>query len=419
LENQKIKMPSSLPSAIFDNLQFLPDPFRSGAEVIAPMLSTEKQQDYFFSLRYLISYKGSSATFNSYRREVERLLQWIWLKTDLNLTKIKREHIEQYLEFSINPPTSWVGLKNVARFKSSDGLRIQNPDWRPFVVPYNKALKQKSAAEDYSPSQKAIQSAFAILSSFFNFLIQEEFLTANPVALVRQRSRFIQKSQNAAPVRRISNYQWDEVMRITEQLAETQPRQHERTLFVLNCLLGMYLRISELVADERSVPVMGDFRADQDRNWWFHVVGKGNKSRVITVSNGMLTALKRYRSYLGLTELPFPGEATPLIVKIQGKGPVTSTRQIRNLVQQCFDLAYESLAQQGQSSEASELKAATVHWLRHTGISEDVKIRPREHVKEDAGHSSMATTDKYIDSELRERHASAINKTIIRQADDS
>jgi hypothetical protein len=48
-----------------------------------------------------------------------------------------------------------------------------------------------------------------------------------------------------------------------------------------------------------------------------------------------------------------------------------------------------------------------VHWLRHTGISEDVKVRPKEHVKEDAGHSSMATTDKYIDSELRERHASA------------
>ncbi len=88
-------------------------------------------------------------------------------------------------------------------------------------------------------------------------------------------------------------------------------------------------------------------------------------------------------------------------------------------MQQCFDLAYDSLADKGQSNDASELKAATVHWLRHTGISEDVKIRPREHVKEDAGHSSMATTDKYIDSELRERHASAVNKTITRQADDS
>jgi site-specific recombinase XerD len=412
-------MPCSIPSAIFDNLDFLPDPFRSGAEVIAPELSAEKQQDYYFSLRYLISYKGSTATFNSYRREVERLLQWLWLKTDLNLTKLKREHIEQYLEFSINPPTTWIGLKNVARFKNKNGLRIQNPDWRPFVAPYNKALKQKTSVDNYSPSQKAIQSAFAILSSFFNFLIQEEFVTGNPVALVRQKSRFIQTSQNVAPVRRISNYQWDEVMRITEKLAKDHPNQHERTLFILNCLLGMYLRISELVADERSIPVMGDFRADQDRNWWFHVVGKGNKSRVITVSNGMIAALKRYRLHLGLPSLPFPGEATPLIAKIQGKGSVTSTRQIRNLVQQCFDLAYESLAQQGQSSEALELKAATVHWLRHTGISEDVKIRPREHVKEDAGHSSMATTDKYIDSELRERHASAINKTIIRNAEDS
>ena len=57
--------------------------------------------------------------------------------------------------------------------------------------------------------------------------------------------------------------------------------------------------------------------------------------------------------------------------------------------------------------EADALLEATVHWLRHTGISDDVKIRPREHVRDDAGHSSSATTDKYIDIELRERHESA------------
>ena len=38
---------------------------------------------------------------------------------------------------------------------------------------------------------------------------------------------------------------------------------------------------------------------------------------------------------------------------------------------------------------------ATVHWLRHTGIFEDVKSRPREHVRDDAGHSSGAITDRY------------------------
>tara|TARA_Y100001954_G_C15738307_1_gene567016 strand:+ start:258 stop:497 length:240 start_codon:yes stop_codon:yes gene_type:complete len=43
------------------------------------------------------------------------------------------------------------------------------------------------------------------------------------------------------------------------------------TLFVMNCLFAMYLRISELVEDERSNPVMGDFRKDHDSNWWLHV----------------------------------------------------------------------------------------------------------------------------------------------------
>jgi hypothetical protein len=53
---------------------------------------------------------------------------------------------------------------------------------------------------------------------------------------------------------------------------------------------------------------------------------------------------------------------------------------------------------------------AMVHWLRHTGISDDVKIRPREHVRDDAGHSSSAITDKYIDIELKARHKSAKRK---------
>ncbi len=55
---------------------------------------------------------------------------------------------------------------------------------------------------------------------------------------------------------------------------------------------------------------------------------------------------------------------------------------------------------------------ATVHWLRHTGISDDVKHRAKEHVRDDAGHSSSAITDKYIDIELKERHASAKSKSI-------
>lgn len=46
------------------------------------------------------------------------------------------------------------------------------------------------------------------------------------------------------------------------------------------------------------------------------------------------------------------------------------------------------------------------------GISDDVKHRPSEHVRDDAGHNSSHIADKYIDIELRERHASAKNKAI-------
>ena len=127
----------------------------------------------------------------------------------------------------------------------------------------------------------------------------------------------------------------------------------------------------------------------------------------------MLEALKRYRLFLDLPPLPSIDEDVPLITKHKnGYGGIKSTRWIRSIVQDCFDQTIQKLHDDSFGEEAETLNEATVHWLRHTGISDDVKIRPREHVRDDAGHSSSAITDKYIDIELRERHRSAKKKTI-------
>ncbi len=72
----------------------------------------------------------------------------------------------------------------------------------------------------------------------------------------------------------------------------------------------------------------------------------------------------------------------------------------------------DRLTGDNHNDEADALKEATVHWLRHTGISEDVKHRPREHVRDDAGHGSGAITDRYIDVNLKDRHQSARQKVI-------
>jgi integrase len=202
------------------------------------------------------------------------------------------------------------------------------------------------------------------------------------------------------------------VIETAEIMAAEDPVVHERTLFIMNALFAMYLRISELVASDRWQPQMGHFQPDQEGNWWFVTVGKGNKEREISVSDAMLEALKRYRKSRGLPSLPAPGEASPLIHKTRGRGGITSTRQIRGIVQKCFDCAADKMRQEGLQEDAQRLGTATVHWLRHTGISEDVKHRPREHVRDDAGHGSSAITDRYIDVERAERHASARRKLI-------
>ena len=95
-----------------------------------------------------------------------------------------------------------------------------------------------------------------------------------------------------------------------------------------------------------------------------------------------------------------------------GKGPPSNTTHVRHIVQTCFDRAIENLAEQGLKEDSDAMMDATVHWLRHTGISDDVKRRPREHVRDDAGHSSSAITDRYVDIELKERHKSAKRKKI-------
>lgn len=366
-------------------------------------------------IEFLKSYRGSQGTFNSYRREIERLLHWCALISKTTLKKLKRNDIEEFIKFCQKPPKEWIGKTKPPRFIVQNGKRIPNAEWRPFVVTVSKAKHRKGETpkiKDFELTHGSLKELFAILSSFFNYLLQEEYVFMNPVALIRQKSKFIRKSQGQPKIRRLSELQWQTVIETAKKLAEKNPDVHERTLFVMSILYSMYLRISELTASERWTPKMNDFARDGDGNWWFTTVGKGNKERQIAVSEAMLKALKRWRKHLNLSPLPSPADDSPLLPKTKGVGPIKSGNYIRKIVQYCFDQAVEQLNKDNLSEEAETLIEATAHWLRHTGISDDVKIRPREHVRDDAGHSSSAITDKYIDIEMRERHRSARKKQI-------
>lgn len=407
-KNKDVSNPTPVP--IFDSLVNMQH--GSMPQAIASKYDHETK----LATNFLMSYRGSEATFNAYRREVERIMQWSWLIAKKSIYELTRNDIELFIEFCQAPPKTWIGMKNVARFISNQGLQVPNTEWRPFVVSVSKSEFRNGVTakiEQYSLSERAIKELLAINSSFFNFLMQEGIIEINPVSQLRQKSKFIRKQQaGAVVVRRLSDLQWSYVIETAGLMAEQDPSVHERTLFIMTALYAMYLRISELSASERWTPRMRDFYCDMDGNWWFRTVGKGNKERIVSVSNNMLAALTRYRLSLDLTALPDPSDMRPLILKQKGMGAISSTRQIRTIVQQCFDATIIRMRENGFVQEAQQLESVTAHWLRHTGISDDVKIRPREHVRDDAGHSSSAITDKYIDIELRARHASAKNKPV-------
>lgn len=376
------------------------------------------EQDLNHSIDFLQQYDGSKATFSAYRKEVERLLQWSWLIAEKSILDLGRADIEEYIQFCLKPPKSWIALKRVPRFASKDGLRVPNKAWRPFVADVSKADHYAGITADkakYQLSQKSIQEIFTILSSFYKYLQLSDLVPNNPVALIRQKSKYLRKQQGTKPIPKLTDLQWEYVIEATENMAGEDPARHERSLFIMTALYLMYLRISELVASERWQPQMGHFYKDAQDNWWFKTVGKGNKARDVSVSDDMLKALARYRASRGLTpRLPLQGEETPLLHNLRDNGTLSSTRNARAIVQQCFNRAYQDLKHDGFNDEAASLMQATVHWLRHTGISNDINTRgrPIAHVRDDAGHSSSATTDRYNNVDLAARNRSARNKKV-------
>ncbi len=400
---------NKIPTPLFDSIEILKK--QNECHHLTEMQNIDFQK----GREFLLMFQNNSMTFVAYRREIERLMQWCHLRVNKTLRQLKRDDIAHYIRFCQKPIKTWIGLKKVARFINKDGKRIANKEWKPFVVTLPKAQihkGQKPNIEGYTLSEKSLREIFTITGSFFNFLIQEEYTEINPVMQIRQRNQYFSSHQTKRIVRKLPELQWGYVIETAYLMTKENP-SHERTLFITNALYAMYLRISELAASERWTPQMGHFYRDSDGLWCFKTRGKGNKERHIAVSTDMLNALKRYRKHLKLTSLPSPGETTPLISKQIGTGSMTSTRPIRALVQECFDRTVIRLKEDGFKEDAQQLMHATVHWLRHTGISDDVKIRPREHVRDDAGHSNSSITDKYIDVDLRERNGTAKKKKIV------
>lgn len=409
-----MSQPYPIPRPLFETVEKIDDTPQCVTDYLKTLPIPEANKEFSLCVEFLKSYANSKDTFTSYRREVERLLHWCWLVSKKPLKEINRNDIRDYLQFIGSPPNNWMGTKIVNRFlQDSNGLQQANSEWRPFVIKISKVARRHGKEPNkahYKLSSKSMEAIFAVLSSMFTYLQQEEYLEVNPIALIRQKKGYIQRQQTRKVTRKLSRVQWSYVISTCEEMAVADP-QHYRTLFLMSSFYLLGLRISELAYGESRQATMGNFAPDKRGLWWYTTIGKGNKVRDVAVPDELLASLKKYRETLGLSPLPHREDPTPLFPKFKGRDGL-GTRQIRNIVQSVFDIAIDKLAAAGKIDESEDLAAATVHWLRHTAISSEVEYRPREHIRDDVGHENPATMDKYIDTDRVARHQSAQSKQL-------
>lgn len=364
-------------------------------------LSDQQWHDYRLAFDFLISYgMRSNETFNSYRNDVHTLLLWAWLISEKKTLKgMGRRDVEDFLDFCHEPPREWVSSKRQKHFIGSGG-DTPNESWRPFRVPQD-SLDNRSAKIKRSIAHTSLLKTFSSLNSFFDYLMEEDYIDVNPIPSVKRRSPYLVKDAQIKSAHRLSEDLWYFLLDSLEEAAN-RDSYYERCLFAVVLMKTCYLRISELAERDAWSPVMGHF-FEQGGAMWLKVYGKGKKIRDVTVPDSLLPYLTRFRESRGLSALPEPKEQHPLIPKEKGIGNV-GKRQLTRIIQEGIDLTADKLKVLGRGEDADMLSNLTTHWLRHTGASMDVNTRPLKHLSDELGHASLATTDRiYVQSDQRER----------------
>jgi integrase/recombinase XerC len=377
-------------------------------------------RDFQLSLRFVSDYSDTPGTFNRFRGEVQRFLNYLWVTTKRTLVQVDQEVVTSYLVTLNNPPDGWVSRGIYPAFRGKNGLREPNPKWRPFL---NRS-KDKNAA--YYATQASIDSSRTVLQCFFSFLVRREHLAKNPMPDLRRkdkRAKPKKSTEEERAFRRLTDWQWSYLLDTLIQAAD-ENSDFERELFVVVTMKTLFLRVGELAprptdVNEDRVPVFGDFRLKTlqgEQYWSYAVFGKGDKARSVTLPSGYLPFLKRWREHLGLIpSLPLLTDNHPILPSNRG-GRALGKRQVQRAYESAIELAAERMVSENLKEEAESLRAikTETHYLRHTGASQaidgGIDIR---HISEELGHASAAFTEAvYVNSDQARRRLASRDRSI-------
>jgi integrase/recombinase XerD len=144
---------------------------------------------------WLARFLDKEATFDSYRKEAERLLLWSMLQRGKPISSLTHEDWLVYKAFLPDPRPRelWVAAEGRKYART-------HPDWRPFAGPLSVSSQRQAAV---------------ILNALFSWLVNAGYLAGKPLALSRERKR--------RPPPRVTRYLEDDLWLEVKATVQLEP----------------------------------------------------------------------------------------------------------------------------------------------------------------------------------------------------
>jgi len=178
-------------------------------------------------------------------------------------------------------------------------------------------------------------------------------------------------------------------------------RRRERDRFLLIAFAHTGARLNEIVGAS-----MGSIYSEGQGRWWIDVLGKGNKPRRLPVPEDMLAAFRAYREAYGLPPVAARADRTPLVLSSRSRTVKRLTDEAAaEALKGVFAEAAAAAERAGEADSAASLRHASVHWLRHSMLTNHANNGVQLKTLQDtAGHANIATTAAYLHKTDQERH---------------
>lgn len=337
---------------------------------------------------YLSRYLDQPHALRAYRKELERFLLWAIVVRGKPLSSLLVDDCEAYKAFLAAPCPPFVGPK-APRF---------SPKWKPF--------------SENGMSAKSQRQALIIVRSAFDFLVGVRYLGGNPWIAVKQPS--VKKEVNPMQIHKaLPSSLWDKVIdALKNRAVEDNDQARQYGIALATCLLmgDSGLRREEVTTLRRRDVMKSAFG---EQVWECRVTGKGNKERLVPVSERTIDALQAHWADRGLDWNVISEEAAliaPLHIPLHsfaqqrhaedtsGYTPNNLSRLVKTTLRRLFHDPRMALGEE----ERQHLFYTTAHHLRHTfgtlSVANDMPVDVTQAI---LGHASPATTAIYVQAKQR------------------